>query len=201
MEGVGVYGKMQGVIETSPKNVWMLFVRINDWKKYGLPNLADARIVSEEVANTVGDNPLVKNFYAVLGNRFVDPLTQRRPGQIWGNDSFQYYDIPWPVADRWMIVKHMYDETKISQGIFRSEWSKLCGNVKTMEGSFLLEPFEGVSSRTLLTYEVRSNPNSHVPKFLLRWGAKRAMPASIRAIRHEAEREFGHPIPLLQMQR
>ena len=95
-----------------------------------------------------------------------------------------------------MIVKNTYDETKSSQGIYRVEWTKVAGDVKTMEGYFLVEPFGNTGDRTLLTYEVRSNPGSRVPRFLLKWGVKKAMPASIRATRRQATKQFGRPPPL-----
>lgn len=191
----GVWGRMEGLIQAPPDVVWRLYLQANDWKRYRLPNLFDSRAVSEEVARFAASTQKVEDFYKVLGDRFFDPEKDRRKGGVWTNHTFQYFDIPWPIANRWFVVRSLNDETKAHEGIYRAEWVKAAGNVRTIEGEILFEPFEGRRNLTRMEYNVKSDPGSSVPKFLVKWGVKKSMPAAIRAIRREAARVSRRPAP------
>lgn len=196
----GVWGTMEGVIEAPSELVWKLFLRTNDWKYYRLPNLTDSRAVTEEIVERVGDNQKAKAFYEALGDQVINPVRHRNPTGVWHSYTFQYYDLPWPLADKWMVVKNKNDETKGAGGVYKVEWDSVVGNVKTMSGSMILEPFEGDKERTRMEYHVLSNPGSKVPRFLIKWGVKSTMPAAIRAIRRVSEEAYGRPPPLLKTQ-
>lgn len=196
----GVWGEMEGVVQAPPHVVWMLFVEANNWKSYRLPHLADSRAISEDLAN--GSRDLIKadDFYALLGNRVFSATEGRRKGGTWVNYTFQYYDLPWPVANKWVVLKNVNDETHGAEGIFRCQWSKVGGSVNTMNGKMTLTPFEGDQNVTLLEYRIESDPASHVPKFLLKWGIKKSMPAAIKIIRRESEKLNVRRAPLLKIQ-
>jgi hypothetical protein len=189
----GVWGKMEGVIQAPPEIVWRLFVQANEWKNYRLPSLTDSRAVTDAIVREVGTSGKVEDVYRALGDKIVDPTANRKKGGLWSGYTFQHYDLPWPVANRWMIVKNNNDETKSGQGIYRSDWSKAAGNVRTLDGSLTLEPFDRDPDRTLLVYRIQSDPGSHVPKFLLKWGVKKTMPEVIRIVRREAAKVYGRP--------
>ncbi len=196
----GVWGKMAGVIQAPPDVVWRLFIHANDWKQYGIPNMLDSRSVTAEIASAAAGSDKVEEFYKVMGGRVIDTLTYQKPGGVWTDYTFQHYDLPWPVANRWMVVKNANDETRRGEGIFRCSWVKVAGNVRTIEGSLILKPFSDDRGRTLMEYNVRSDPGSSVPRFLVKWGVKKSMPAAIRAIRRAAARLTGRPPPLLKTQ-
>lgn len=183
----GVWGRVEGVIEAPPELVWQIFYQANEWRRYGLPSLADSRSVTEEIAREVGSSQKAGDFYKVLGERVFDPSLVRRKRSTWTSYAFQFYNIPWPLADRWMIVKTDFDETGLGKGVYKAQWTKAAGNVRTVDGTLLLTPFEG-NKRTLVSYDVVTDPGSNVPKFILRWGVKKTMPAAVRAIRNEAKK-------------
>ncbi len=193
----GVWGRMEGVIQAPTDVVWKLFLDANAWKRYGLPTMADSRAVTGEIAHEVESSKKVEDFYQAIGTLVVDPMERRRKGGIWENYTFQHYDLPWPVANKWMIVKNINDETGISDGIYRGTWTKAAGNVRSLEGEIRLEPFEGDRHRTLMLYSVKSDPGSTVPKFLLKWAVKKSMPQAIRVIRREAAK-ISRPSAILQ---
>ncbi|GEM_PF-559871 len=189
-----VWAKMEGVIQANPEQVWQLFVKTNDWKKYKLPNLTDSRALNAEIVAEVGTNDHADHFYKILGDRVIDPVKNRRVGQTWTSYLFEYYDLPWPLSDRWMIIKADNDETQKLQGIYKADWLRVSGNIRSMEGHFSLVPFGPDNNQTLLMYDVKADPGSHVPRFILKWGLNTTMPATIRAIRKEAERVYGRPL-------
>lgn len=196
----GVWGKMEGVIETPSDLVWRLYIQINDWRTYGLPALMDSRALTKEMAEEIRSVKKLEEAYHILGDQVVNPVKDRRKGVVWVGYGLEYYDLPWPVANRWMVLKYLYDETRAFEGIYKVTWSKLGGNVETMDGEMLIQPFEGESKKALMQYNVTADPGSSVPKFLMKWGVKKTMPAVIRAIRRTAEKAYARPIPLLKTQ-
>lgn len=194
----GVWARMEGVIQATPEQVWQLFIQTNDWKSYKLPNLADSRALSAGIVAEVGADDRADHFYKTLGARVIDPVKDRRVGQVWTGYLFEYYNLPWPLSDRWMIIKADNDETKNLQGVYKADWLRVGGNIRSMEGHFSLIPFGADKKQTLLTYDVKSNPGSHVPRFILKWGLNNTMPATIRAIRNQVTRVYGRPLPILK---
>jgi uncharacterized protein YodC (DUF2158 family) len=196
----GVWGEMDGVIEAPPKIVWRLFVQANEWKSYHFPELADSRAVPEDVAQQAESVKKVEDFYKLLGNQTYDPMRDQKPGTVWINATFQYYDLPWPVSNRWIVLRNSNDETQSAKGVYRCTWEKRAGNVRTMSGEFRLEPFEGNPNRTLMLYRVETDPGASVPRFLMKWGVKKSLPAAMRIIRRESAKLYARPSPLLHIQ-
>ncbi len=196
----GVWGKMEGVIDAPPLVVWRIFIQVNEWKKYGLPNLTDSRALPETLALQSAGLKKAADFYSIIGDRVFDATENEVTGHVWINYAFQYYNLPWPVADRWMVMKNVNNEKERDKGVFHCEWSKVGGNVNTINGNVLIEPFQGDPKRTRMEYYVESDPGSSIPKFLLKWGIKRTLPAAIKIIRREAQRVLTTPQPLLKTQ-
>lgn len=187
-----VWGKMAALIMAPPAAVWEIFVSSDDWHRYGIPRLIDSRIVAQEVVRGVSGERGVEAFYEAMGSQRVPLDTIRRHGGQWTHYAFQYYNIPWPVANRWLIVETRDDEREAPNGNYRADWTLAGGNLKTMTGSFDVSPFEGDPKKTLLRYQVETNPGSHVPRFLMRWGVKKIMPAVVQSLRREAAKRY-HP--------
>lgn len=196
----GVWAVMDGVVEAPPEVVWRLFIYANDWKRYGLPDLIDCRAVDENVLKQVKDKKKAEDFYAALGGRVIDPVATRQSRAKWSNYTFQYYDMPWPVSDKWFIIQNSADETRSAEGAFKTTWENRAGNVRTMKGRLTIEPFEGDEKRTLLHYRVEVDPGSALPRFLLKYGVKKSLPSAMRVIRRESIRLRDKPAPLLKTQ-
>jgi hypothetical protein len=99
-----------------------------------------------------------------------------------------------------MVMRNVNDETEGERGVYRCSWEKTGGNIRTLRGEFRLEPFDGDSKRTLMFYRVETDPGSGVPRFLLKWGVKKSLPAAMRVIRREAVRLANRPSPILKTQ-
>ncbi|MBI2501029.1 MAG: hypothetical protein HYW02_06120 [Deltaproteobacteria bacterium] len=194
-EGALVWAKMIAAIEAPPSLVWQIFIDSDRWLSYEIPTLLDSRLVTPKITNQVGESKKVGHFYEILGRQSFSMRSQRLVGGEWGHDAFQFYDVPWPVKNRWMIIRVQDDETKSLTGLYRATMTKAAGNIKSLEAEMVLAPFEGDPRRTRFVYSVRTDPDAHVPKFLIRWGVKRVMPAVIRAIRQEAMKRKANRFP------
>ncbi len=196
----GAWAKMEGVVNAPPEVVWRLFLRVEGWRAEGLPNFKEGAGVSDEVVKELGASSKLNDYYRLSKGRAVDASSYRRMGAVWQNNTFQYYNIPWPLSDRWMIAHSHYDESKLDQGIYLATWKNSAGNIRYLTGRLYLEPFNGDKNRTRMEYEVQSDPGSHVPKFVLKWGTRRTLPLAMKAIRQAAQKVYGRPPPLLQIQ-
>jgi hypothetical protein len=162
--------------------------------------MTDSRAVSEEIAEKSAKMKNVEDFYKLLGDRVFDPTEKQVTGAIWNNYGFQYYDVPWPVSDKWIVVHNTNNETQKAKEIYRCDWERVGGNMRSLTGFIELSPFEGDPYRTHLIYHVETDPGSIVPKFLLKLGVKRSMPQALQVIRRESVRLYGRPVPILKVQ-
>lgn len=194
----GVWGKLEGVVEAPPAIVWGLFQQSNQWKRYGLPQLIDSRAISLELAEQSKSLKKVEDVYRAIGSQTYNPLQNQKYHAVWDNYVFQYYNVPWPLSNRWMTLKNTFDETRADQDFYSARWERVSGNIATLIGRMTLEPFEGNNNRTLMKYYVETDPGASVPKFLLKWAVKNSLPGAIQAIRREAQRLVQKPAPLLK---
>ncbi|HSA58828.1 MAG TPA: hypothetical protein VLJ37_04010 [bacterium] len=181
----GVWATMEGIVDAPPEVVWRLFIRANEWKGYDFPHLIDCRAVDGNVLNEARDKKKVEDVYKILGDRVIDPLEPRAVRSEWTNYTFQYFNMPWPVANRWYIIQNFADEARSREGIYKTRWESRAGNVRSVTGELLLEPFEG-PSKTRLTYRTKVDLGSPIPRFLLKYGVKKSLPAAMKVIRRES---------------
>lgn len=189
----GAWGKMEGVIQAPPHLVWKLFIDPDNWKKFKLPNLIDSRAADAQAVAAVSGTGKVEDFYRAIKGRSINATESRAVGGHWVGYTFQYYDLPWPLSNRWVVLKNDNDETRQQEALYQSHWERVGGNVRTLDGLLLLAPFEGDKNVTLLEYNIKSNPGSRVPKFILKWGLQKTMPEAIRAIRRAASQTYIKP--------
>lgn len=189
-EGKIVWGKMVGMIPAPPHLVWEIYIDVEEWFRIGIPRLIDSRLVNDKVVGQVKETHDADDFYNALGPQIFSIKPLRRRGGEWRHLHFQFYNVPWPVSNKWMVLDMKDIETKSGSGIYRAEWTLAAGNLKSMEGYIQFEPYKGDRNKTRLEYYVRVDPGSSVPKFLVRWGVNKAMPRTIDATRREALRRL-----------
>ncbi len=192
-DGHAIWAKLIGVLPAPPEIVWQLFIDSDAWNRYDIPRLIESRLVSAEITEACRDFHQVGKFYKVLGEQHFSITPIRRVGGKWIHYAFQYYNVPWPVANRWMIVETVDDETRRVEGIYSSRMHQVAGNLRTLEATLLLKPYGVGSKKTLMEYWVKTDPGSHVPRFLMRWGIKKILPQVIFSLRQEARRRYPPP--------
>lgn len=181
---------MFGVVDARPERVWSTLTDINAWGRYGLPGLHESRLIPDDRLEELGrfaHKPSYKARDYVRQTIPIEALPRSR-GKTWEAHAFQYYDFPWPVSDRWVLLKVSHDETRHRSGELVARWVMLYGNVKSVTGYFRLTPFKKDPERTLVSYHVGSDAGIPVPRFLVRYGTNRLLPKVVHALRREAKK-------------
>lgn len=178
-------GTVTGVINVPPETVWQVITDNNNFKKF-MPQTLDSLIVAKEkVAKILKKNPKKHSQMKSLLNKKVShPLPHRSPGKKGVVYFYSLLDFPWPISNRWYIIKINRDETRAAEHIYFDSWDMEIGNLKTNQGFWLLEPFGEGCTKT--TYQLLIDPGGHIPKFFIDIGTKVTMPNVIRAVREQA---------------
>ena len=77
---------------------------------------------------------------------------------------------------------------QVSAQRWERSWSLIKGDYKFNNGSWVLEPFEGSSQRTLVTYRVHAEPTTSVPDWVRERAQKKSLPEMIERLRQEAKK-------------
>ena len=178
-------GTVTGVINVPPETVWQVITDNNNFKKF-MPQTLDSLIVTKEkVAKILKKNPKKRSQIEKLLNKQVPhSLPPQPPGKKRVVYFYSLLDFPWPISNRWYIIKINRDETRAAEHIYFDSWNLEIGNLKMNQGFWLLEPFG--ESCTKATYQLLIDPGGHIPKFFIDIGTKVTMPNVIRAVREQA---------------
>ena len=178
-------GTVTGVINVPPETVWQVITDNNNFKKF-MPQTLDSLIVPKEtVAKMLKKNPKKRlQIERLLNNKISNPLSYQSPGEKRVVYFYSLLDFPWPISNRWYIIKINRDETRAAEHIYFDSWNLEIGNLKMNQGFWLLEPFGEGYTKT--TYQLLIDPGGHIPKFFIDIGTKKTMPDVIRAVRERA---------------
>jgi len=178
-------GTVTGVINVPPETVWQVITDNNNFEKF-MPQTLDSMIVTKEkVAEISKKNP--KNpsqIKRLLNKKIPPPLPYRSPGKKYTVYFYSLLDFPWPISNRWYIIKINRDETLEAEHIYRDSWDLEIGNLKTNKGFWFIEPFGECGTKA--TYQLLIDPGGHIPKFFIGIGTSVTMPNIIRAVRKQA---------------
>ena len=184
-----VKGEILGLIFAPPEKVWLAYINGNNWKQRGIPMMQESLMLTQPQAQQLIKQGLQKNedIYPIVGSEKPSPVANRHAGGKWRAYAYQYYDFPWPVSNRWIVIDTTLDETKASEGIYRMEFEKVAGNIKTLKGFCELSRFEGRPDVTLFNYQAQSHPGIPLPRIFIKWGVTRVMPIVVNALRAETD--------------
>lgn len=176
-------GKVTGVVAASPEKVWEVVTDANNFQFF-LPRMLRSRLVRQEELNQIlhtrpGSAAAVE---ALLGSNPPQLARFRIPGQKYSGYFYGHVKIPWPLGNRWYIVKVHWDESQAARHIYISSWSLLAGNLKENRGEWKVEPFG--EQQTRLTYRVVTDPGGLAPKFLVEKFSARTLPQIIMGVRN-----------------
>jgi ribosome-associated toxin RatA of RatAB toxin-antitoxin module len=95
-------------------------------------------------------------------------------------------DIPWPADDKWYILG-----VTVSHVEHRSAWEMINGNMKENRGSWKMSSY-GDGTRTLVEYEVHTDPGGNLPDFIQSTATKITLPNVIKSVKKRAA-EYEYP--------
>jgi len=173
-----------GIIDAPPHIVWEVITDNNHFKDF-MPRTLESLVVDKDLI------PLIRktkpnNFLKVkkIIGKPVDPRIYQVKGGKYSIYFYSLLDFPWPISNKWYIIKIDRDETRAADGIYQSSWDMVIGNLQTNQGSWLLEPYG--KSQTKATYSLLTDPGGCTPDSFINMGTEKTMPDVIQAVRRRA---------------
>lgn len=159
------------------EEVWKVLIDANLWKKIH-SDYTDSRTLDINQYKMVAKlKPThVKAFYEIVGEEIFPSFYGRQKEGQWESYVFQRLNLPWPLADRWNVLKIKNDESNSHQGIYRYEFKMVTGNFKDLKGWWELLPVSGKPGWTEFRGQYESDPGISIPKVL----AKKIFKSSMR---------------------
>lgn len=152
-----------------PNEVFEVLIDTNSYKdKYS--DYDDSRTLDRRQYKLLAEKKptTVKGFYEIVGDQIFPSEYNRRKGGVWISYVFQKFKFPFPLSDRWNVMKVKNDESKARQGRYRYEYDTLVGNFKTLKGYWELLPIPGKPGWTEFRGKYKTDPGIQYPQFLAR---------------------------------
>ncbi|MBU0568616.1 hypothetical protein KJ693_03175 [bacterium] len=179
-------GKAIGIIDAPPHIVWEVITDNNHFKEF-MPRTLESLVVNKDLMPLILKKrpKSTEKVERIIGNP-VDPRIYQVKGGTYSIYFYSLLDFPWPISNKWYIIKIDRDETRVADGIYQSSWDMVIGNLRTNQGSWLLEPYG--KSQTKATYSLLTDPGGCIPDSFINMGTEKTMPDVIRAVRGRARK-------------
>jgi len=175
-------GEVLGVVDAPPEKVWQVITDVNHFHEFMPRTIRSQMVTPENVQEVLQKKPTqAQEVEAILGPTAPDPALFRVPGQKYIEHLYGHVDLPWPMDNRWYVLKMQRDESHASQRRYTSSWSLIIGNLKENRGEWRLEPFG--EHQTLALYRLITDPGGPVPQFLVKQGTYVTLPKIIDSVR------------------
>jgi hypothetical protein len=175
-------GEAIGIVNAPPEKVWQVIIDANNFQQF-LPRMIRSRLLRfEDLQKILQARPSkASEVEALLGYKPTEIAHFRIPGQIYTGYFYGHIEVPWPLGDRWYIVKVKWDESQAARHIYTCSWSFITGNLRENRGEWKVVPFG--NNQTLLTYQVVTDPGGFAPKFLVENFTTQTLPEVIAGVR------------------
>ncbi len=90
------------------------------------------------------------------------------------------FSMPFPFSD---LKSKMKYRTEVTASNRRVSWRLVAGDFTRSTGSWVVTPYEGSSTRTLVEYTSHAEPNIPVPGWLQEQGLRDTIPSGVRNLR------------------
>ena len=162
--------------------VWQVVSDVNHFEEF-MPRILSSQVVPPEKVQEILQKKPTKahEVREILGPTPPDPALFRVPGQKYVEYNYGQVDLPWPVGDRWYILKMRRDESRAAQHQYTASWSLVTGNFRENLGECRVEPFG--AQKTLLVYRLTTDPGGFVPPFVVNRVTYITLPQIITSVR------------------
>jgi carbon monoxide dehydrogenase subunit G len=176
-------GRVTGVVAAPPEKVWEVITDVNNFQFF-MPRMLRSRLVRQEELNRIlQTSPSSAGAVEAILSSSPPAFTLFRvPGRKYNGYVYGHVKVPWPLGNRWYVLKVQWDESQAARHIYTSSWSLLTGNLKENRGDWKVEPFG--DQKTLLTYRVVTDPGGLAPKFLVEKITAQTLPQIIIGVRN-----------------
>jgi len=172
--------KAEGVMQASPENVWKQVIRFNDYDQF-MPRVLESFFISEDGL------PALQNAGTKNANKLRSVAKKykvsvpRKEGGKWEGLLFMVLDTPFPVENRWYVIRTTQDETKAARHIYKRCWELVAGNIESATGCWAFEP-GSTPDETMSRYEDHADPGGKVPQWMTRLGATQTIPEMFQRV-------------------
>jgi len=170
--------RAEAVLQASPEKIWNQVVRFNEYDQF-MPHVLESFFISEEgVAALKGAGTKNANKLRSVAKKYKNAVP-RREGQKWSGLVFMVLNTPFPVENRWYVIRTTQDETRAAAHVYKRCWDLVTGNIESAKGCWTFEPSgEGTLSR----YEDEADPGGKVPEWDTRMCATQTIPEMFEKI-------------------
>lgn len=178
--------RVEGVLKGSPEKIWNDLVRFNDYSKF-MPHVTESFFISETGVQKIREamkETMNANKIRNVAKPYRIDVVQRK-NTSWDGLVFMVLDTPFPVENRWYVIRTTQDESRASENIYKRCWNLVIGNIESAKGCWHLGP-SGDGSETSARYEDNVNPGGHVPQWVSRMAAHETMPDVFRTLEKRA---------------
>ncbi len=176
----------EGSIHSSPEEAWENMIRFNDYKNF-MPRVVDSFFISPEGIAAI-QNAGTRNanrLRHIAAPYKIDAA--RKSGGLWGGYVFMVIDTPFPVENRWYVLKVEQDERQRAQHVYKRCWELVDGNIEAAQGCWQIAPGAD-PGHARLTYNDQVNPGGKVPDWISRMGATQTVPQMFDSLEKVASR-------------
>ena len=175
----------EGVLNATPEAVWDYLIRFNDYSKF-MPRVRESFFISlEGVERLRGSIKQGSEAARKIAENYRTEMP-RKIGKKWEGMVFMALDLPFPVKNRWYIIRAIQDETQGSRRLYQRCWSFVTGNIAGASGCWNLSPTDQ-PTETLARYEDNINPGGHVPHWIAELGADQTVPQIFDSLERVAQ--------------
>lgn len=177
--------KAEATLKASPESLWKQVVRFNEYATF-MPHVLESFFISEQGVQALRDagTKNANKLRAVARPYKID--VPRKPGARWEGQVFMVLDTPFPVENRWYVIRTVQDETKAAQHIFERSWNLVVGNIDSAKGHWTFQPGEN-AGETFSRYEDQADPGGKVPEWVTRMGATQTIPQMFEKVEKLAQ--------------
>lgn len=136
-------------------------------------------------------NAAPERIWAIVSdcNTYKQNLPRIDSARLLRREGSNYYcevtvDLPFPMSN---LTAQTRATHTVGPPEWKREWTLLSGDYQRNDGAWILRPFQGDSSRTLVTYIVHAEPNNRVPNAVRRRAQESSMPGVIERLRELTE--------------
>ena len=174
-----------GVLQAPPEKVWAQVIRFNEYASF-MPHVVDAFLINEAGVEAIKNAGTVNaNKLRAVAKPFKVAVPRKQGGR-WEGLAFMVLNTPFPVENRWYVIRTVQDETQSAQHRYKRCWELVAGNIDSAKGCWSFAPGAN-ADETSSVYEDHADPGGNVPAWVTRAGATQTIPEMFEAVEKLAQ--------------
>ena len=135
----------------------------------------DARTLTEKTYQDIvkAAPKTLEDLKKIIGDTHVKSEYNRDPNGHWSDYIYQNFNFPWPLSNRWGVIRLRVDESNgPTLQEYRAEFKTAVGNFVTNEGFWELVPVQSQPGMCEWRGHYEADPGIPLPKIITKQGVK-----------------------------